>query len=105
MALKRTPNPTFPFFASGIEPGSNEPVALIGKHKTRDVLQDFLANAPGRPDVEVVGELLAGWPGVKEEFGELDRDTLAEFLNIYPAAGAKIVEAYIEALTGARLGN
>jgi len=114
--FKLNPTPTFPFTAQITIPGGEaQPLALIGRHKGRAALQEWvdqpkqLAEA-GRPvmDAEYLDQVLAGWPEVSTADGvavPYSVEALQVLLDSYPAAAGEIFSAYLRALTESRAKN
>jgi hypothetical protein len=109
------PNPTFPFVAQITVPGGEaQPLALIGQHKGRAALQEWielpkLRAETGAPvmDAEYLGQVLDGWQvstsdGVAVPYSV---EALQVLLDGYPAAAGEIFAAYLRALTESRAKN
>ena len=83
-------------------PGGAE-VSFVGvfRHRSRTELHEWV-QAKGRTDEQTIMDCLAGWEGVDAEFNAA---SVALLLEQYHAAPRVIVEAYVDELMQARLGN
>lgn len=72
------------------------------RHMRKADLEAFVAALPGRPDEDVVRDLVVGWHDVDTEFTP---DALAELLQQYEGAGVEIWREYLRAYEDARAKN
>ena len=104
--FKRDPNPTFTATVPITVPGGDsQPLKLVFKHKTAKALQDFLANAAGRTDTDMLAEMVASVDASAKQDNETDADCLADIANKYPAARSDILRSYLRELTESRSKN
>jgi tail assembly chaperone len=105
MANKFTldPKPTFRRKVAIHIPGEKDgEIEFIFKHRTRDEYRDFLQSlGPDKTDVEVIMDVASGW-NLVEPFDEesIERLTLG-----FIGSARAVLDAYVNELTGARLGN
>jgi hypothetical protein len=94
--------PTFPAtVAIGAPGGEPLKLPLIFKHRTKSQLKEFTDASKGRPELDLVLDMVDGWDA-EEEFS---REAVAELLEGYHTAGDDIAKAYVSELIGARRGN
>lgn len=107
--FRLTPNPTFTADVKVTVPGADAQavLTLTFRHKGRKALKAWIEGAAERPDAEFLDEVIESWRGVETATGAVaySRETLAELLDAYPAAGGEIFDAYLRALTRAREKN
>lgn len=104
--FKREPNPTFKATVQITVPGGEHlPLTVFFKHQTAKALGDFLANAAGRPDAELLQDMIASVDVAAKQEGETDADFLAVVVDNYPAAKSDILRAYLRELTESRSKN
>jgi Phage tail assembly chaperone len=104
--FKRDPNPTFKATVPISVPGGDAlPLALVFKHKTSVQLQDFLANAMGRTDADMLADMVASVDPAAKLPDESDADFLAAITTSYPAARSDILRTYLRELTESKLKN
>ncbi|CBJ37898.1 conserved protein of unknown function [Ralstonia solanacearum CMR15] len=101
------PKPTFTAEAAiPVAGGGTEKLQLVFKHKTRDEVKAFFAQAGAgaddQSDADVLLEIVAGWEGVDVPFS---REALDQLVQNYPAAPRAIFDTYLAELTGQRRGN
>lgn len=103
--LKLVANPTFKGPVKIRAPGGETfTVVFEFKHRTKDALAGFFKSDEWlkKTDAQNIMSLASGWTGVDAEFNEENLRTLCDN---YHAAASDVVNAYINELTGARLGN
>jgi hypothetical protein len=102
--LKLTPNPTFDAPVHLPIPGQKESAVINFKfrYKNTDEVTEFTARIAGRPDLEVLTEIVVGWSGVEADFSE---SALGELLKNYHGLAMLITKAYYGELYKARAGN
>lgn len=102
--LKLTPNPTFKTNVQITIPGSDLPVKIevTFRHKNKDQLKTFLEGMTGRPDEEILHEVIESWQGPDEGYSI---DALRKLLLNYPASGPELLHGYIEAQAESRRKN
>jgi hypothetical protein len=104
--FKRDPNPTFKATVAVTVPGADSlPLALVFRHKTAAQLQDFLANAAGRTDADMLADMVASVDPAAKREGEADADFLADVCNAYAAAKSDILRTYLRELTESKVKN
>jgi len=105
------PTRTFKAVVPLTMPGLVEPAVITVefRHKSRRAFTDWLARMPGRPDADVLDEVIAGW-----EDGPFDGNgrqvpyshgALLELLDNYQRAQFDIFRAYCRELTSDSLGT
>lgn len=104
------PNPTFEVSVLISVPGKADGLALlvIYRHKRKTALADWIGRAPGRSDVEILGEVIEGWSGMHDAAGKdvpYTRDALDTLLENYPAAKDDLFQTYLRELTEAKRKN
>lgn len=102
--LKLTPNPTFKTNVQITIPGSDLPVKIevTFRHKNKDKLKAFLEGMTGRPDDEILDEVIESWQGPDEAYS---KEALQKLLLNYPASGPELLHGYIEAQAESRRKN
>ena len=102
--FKLKPNPTFWTKADLSVPGEPEPaqIEVQFRHKSIPEINDYFARLPGRTDADALGEIIAGWRGVDDQFND---DSLAALLANYPASARELFEAYRRELLESRRKN
>jgi tail assembly chaperone len=104
MTLKLTADPTFEAKVVIPLPGGSrsDPVGFTFKHMTMSQLKAFVAEVgEGKPDVEVVGAIVAGWD-LADAFNSENVKTL---LNNYAKAGEAIFSGWLALLTCQDFGS
>ncbi|AQW29527.1 phage tail assembly chaperone [Ralstonia syzygii subsp. celebesensis] len=103
------PKPTFAAeVAIPVAGGGTEKLQLVFKHKTRDEVKAFFAQAGAgagaddQSDADVLLEIVAGWEDVDVPFS---REALDQLVQNYPSAPRAIFDTYLAELTGQRRGN
>jgi len=100
-----------PLFASGARlslPGGGESrLPVTWRHQKRSALQGWIERVGRDGELSALCEVIDDWrvvdsSGAAIPFGS---ETLAQLLDVYPAAGGELCRAYVEALTESRLGN
>lgn len=75
---------------------------FIFKHRTREAFKDFMESLKDdREDVSVIMDIASGWD-LEDAF---DADAIEELTQNYIGSARAIIEAYINELTNARVGN
>lgn len=108
--FKLCPVPEFTADVPLTRPGEPQPVTvrMRFRHKSRKAFKAWLASASGREDADYLLEVLVGWEGLGDAEGqplEFSRDALAQLLDLFPASGQEIFQAYGRALHESRTGN
>ena len=96
-------NPSF--WATVLIPRAGEdpqPLQVQFKHRRRDEIGQFVEDAKGKKDDDLIPELVVGWRDVEVEFST---EALRDVLQEYPGAGAAIVASYFSELTEAKRKN
>lgn len=105
MALKKTPNPTFPAIVEIPVPGEKpEKVEFTFKYKSKAEYKKFIESCEGREDPNNALELVAGWK-LNDVYGEVSAESLAELFDAYPGAPGAVFTGYVKGLHQGRLGN
>ena len=101
--LKINPDPTFTVDVEITIPGKRETgtIPLTFKYLTRDELRVFWDDNKGKPDTEVMSQLILGW-GLGEEFTQGNLET---FFKNYPVAAIEIAGDYQRLLLESRVKN
>jgi bacterioferritin (cytochrome b1) len=103
--FKIIPNPTFVGIAKIAAPGGEVlDLRIVFKHRTVTQLQEFLAEAAKneRSDVDGLLEIVEGWEEVDAPFS---REALAQILDNYHDVVTPVMNAFFEAIRGAKEGN
>lgn len=99
--FKLQPKPTF---------WAKVPISIAGSAKTvlldiefnhlnRDSLREYLNSLDGREDVDSIGDIVAGWKGVDEEFS---MSTLEKLLSNYPGSAMSLVRVFAAESIGSK---
>lgn len=112
MALSIVPNPVFTIQVSLTVPGAAQrvPMEFTFRHLGRRKLRAWREKAAEHADNDAVwlGEVIANWGGPLDSEGTpvpFSVERLDELLDAYPSSGVEILQAFLNALSGARLGN
>ncbi len=103
--LKLTPNPTFTAPVEIHVPGSEKiKVPFVFAYKDKDEYKAFTESAAEgtKGELEILLEIVLGWENCDAKFSP---EAFAFLLKKYHGAGTAIFAAYVNELTGARLGN
>lgn len=98
-------NPTFRVKVKIPEPGGTTmPLDLEFKHRTKTELETWAnkEETKDKTNVDWLMDIIVGWHDVDAPFS---RDNLDAVLENYLGAALAIRTAYLDELTGARLGN
>lgn len=100
--LKLNPEPTFKAKVGIPVPGTRPvDVVFTFKHRTRDVLMEWVETSSNDTDVQSIMDCATGWE-LDDEFNAENVDRLC---NNYPGAGFAIVRTYLDESRGARAKN
>ncbi|QHI99364.1 hypothetical protein GT347_16090 [Xylophilus rhododendri] len=104
--FKLIPEPTFTGVAKiAAAGGATQELRLVFKHRTVAHLQAFLDHAaahPERSDLDGLLDIVAGWEDVDVPFSP---EALGQLLDNYHDVVRPVMDAYFEALRGAKQGN
>lgn len=104
--FKLDPAPTFACTVQISAPGASSlPLKLHFKHQRTSALQQFMDTAIGRPDAEILADMVASIDPGEKPADQTDADFLLQLLDAYPAAKVDLWNAYIRALTESRVKN
>jgi len=96
-------DPTFPMTVAVPVPGK-KPVdtefTFIGRNG--EELQAYLDGSRGKEDLDALMDTIVGW-GIKNR--PFEREEVAKFILVYPAAARAIISKYITEISGIKLGN
>lgn len=102
------PAPTFTALVPLSAPGTADPwdVSFTFRHKGRRQIAEWVASWPGRPDEDILAEVIEGWD-VKRKGTPVPytKTALSELLDGYPAAAREIRDAYLRELTESKRKN
>lgn len=102
------PSPTFSAPVDLSAPGDSEPwkVPFTFRHKGKRQLAEWVASWSGRPDDEILAEVIEAWE-VKRKgvLVSYNRTALSELLDAYPAAAKEIRDAYLRELMESKRKN
>jgi hypothetical protein len=98
------PDPKFAAKVRVHVPGEKKPYEFeaMFKYKTKQQLDEFIQWSKDKTDSEVILEIVDSW---KLQGFELDTDGVESLCQRYHTAATRIVNTYVDELTGARLGN
>lgn len=101
--FKLNQNPTFKATVLIPVAGSDPaPIVFEFKRWTRSQLRDMGTEYAGRLDEDLVRDIVVGWEGVDQAFGN---DALARLIDEFPAAASTIIAAFVSAHTEAKRKN
>lgn len=100
--LKLVANPTFTAKV-GIPVPGGDPVSatFTFKHRTKTVLNEWIAARPGKPDVESFMDMVTGWD-LDEPF---DKEHVETFLENYIGAAVETYRTYVLQLVEGKAKN
>lgn len=95
-------NPTFKAMV-GIPIAGSEPVQveLIFKHRTKDDLNQFIKDRPGKSDEESFMDMVCGWE-LEDPF---DTESVNKLLQNYSGTGLATFRVYLDELLQAKIKN
>lgn len=104
MTLKLSPNPTFTCPVHLTVPGEAEraTVTINYRHMGRSALRAYFEALGGKSDAAGLGEIIAGWSGIDEDYTP---EALERLLDNYPLAASELFEAFRRELLEARAKN
>ena len=103
--LKLTPNPTFNATVEIHIPGSGKvKVPFVFAYKDKDEYKEFTneASKGNKDEIDVLLEIVKCWESADVPYSP---EALGTLLKKYHNSGTAIFAAYVNELTGARLGN
>ena len=103
--LKLTPNPTFTAPVEIHVPGSGKiKVPFVFVYKDKDEYKAFTDEAATgkKEELDILLEIVKGWENCDIPYSP---EAFATLLKKYHGSGPAIFSAYVNELTGARLGN
>ena len=103
--LKLTPNPTFTAPVEIHVPGSGKiKVPFVFVYKDKDEYKAFTDEAASgkKEELDILLEIVKGWENCDIPYSP---EALGTLLKKYHGSGPAIFAAYVNELTGARLGN
>lgn len=77
------------------------PVEFVFKGRTKTEFKTFLEGLRDREDLDVILDICKGWE-LTEEFGS---EAVTQLMEQYIGSARAVIDAYINELSGARLGN
>ena len=102
------PNPTFNAVVNISTPQGPAPLKLEFKHMGKKALGEWTKSSKDKPDIEVLGPVVAGWSDVFDCNGEpvpFSHEAFTRLLGDYSPAAREIFLAYVLALTESRSKN
>jgi hypothetical protein len=104
------PTPTFSAPVPLSVPGLADPleVRVTFRHKTREALAKWLADAGQRADGDMLHDVITEWTGMADEQGEpvpYSRTALETLLDNYPAARGELFAVYVSELSKSKRKN
>ena len=103
--LKLTPNPTFTAPVEIHVPGSGKiKVPFVFVYKDKEEYKAFTDEAASgkKEELDILLEIVKGWENCDIPYSP---EAFATLLKKYHGSGSSIFAAYVNELTGARLGN
>lgn len=77
------------------------PVEFTFRARNRDQFSELVENLAGRPNEDVMMDILVGWE-LEDEF---NRESVERLLQNYIGSAKAILDKYFSEMTGAKLGN
>jgi hypothetical protein len=102
--LKLCPNPTFDAQVKITVPGqvAPEPVTIVFKYMPKAEMKDFMERIQGKPDAEVLAEVVLGWSDVDQPFTPANLQLL---IDNFPASGGEIMRVFFSEHLESRAKN
>ena len=103
--LKLQAEPTFVSAVIIPSPWGDQKIKMVFKYMDTDEFESYIKNNADRQNMsneDVIMEIASGWHEVD---GEFNKENVALLCKKYHQAAAKIVNAWMENNTQARLGN
>ena len=102
--LKLCPSPTFEAQVKITVPGQSapEPVTIVFKYMPKAEMKDFMERIQGKPDADVLAEVVLGWSEIDQPFTPANLQLL---IDNFPASGGEIMRVFFSEHLESRAKN